>query len=115
MDVFVSASSSEAGISAALIEAMSNELACVITPFTDFVKTFQNGIVISKPDPPELAQALVTLHGNPILRKTLGRNAKLSAEHALRIYDWQAYCTKVNATISSLLGSVADGASVQIG
>jgi len=115
MDVFVSASSSEAGISAALIEAMSNELACVTTPFTDFVKTLQNGIVISKPDPPELAQALVMLHDTPILRKTLGRNAKLSAEHALRIYDWQAYCTKVSETISSLVGPVADEASVEIG
>jgi glycosyltransferase involved in cell wall biosynthesis len=115
MDVFVSASASEAGISAALIEAMSNELACVTTPFTDFMKTLQNGIVISKPDPPELAQALVTLHDDPTLRKTLGRNAKLSAEHALRIYDWQVYSTRVDETISSLLGSVADGAPVQIG
>ncbi|SRR6266568_90276 len=115
MDVFVSASSSEAGISGALIEAMSNGLACVITPFTDFVKTLQNGIVISKPDPPELAQAIVMLRGNPILRETLGRNAKLSAERALRIYDWQAYCTKVDETISFLLGSGADRESLQIG
>jgi len=114
MDVFVSASSSEAGISAALIEAMANELACVLTPLTDFVKTLQNGIVVSKPDPPELARVLVMLHDTPILRKTLGRNAKLSAEHALRIYDWQAYCTKVSETISSLLGRVADEASVEI-
>ena len=115
MDVFVSASSSEAGISAALIEAMSNGLACVTTPFTDFVETLQNGIVISKPDPPELAKALVMLHGSPILRETLGRNAKLSAEGALRTHDWQAYCTKLDEAISSLVGSGADDASAQIG
>ena len=115
MDVFVSASSSEAGVSSALIEAMSNGLACVTTPFTDFVKTLQNGIVISKPDPSELAQALITLHGNPTMRRTLGRNAKLSAGRALEIYDWRAYSSKVDETISIVLGSGANGAAVKIG
>ncbi len=112
VDVFVSASSSEAGVSAALIEAMSTGLACVTTPFTDFVKTLHNGVVISKPDPSELAQALVLLHDNPILRQTLGRNAKVSAGRALEIYDWRAYRSKVDETISLLLGSRSDKVSV---
>jgi len=95
MDVFVNLSESEAGISAAQLEAMRFALPTVITPFTEMVKHMKDAIVVPFNDPKAVAEAIILLHTNDSLRKTIGKNASTRAQELLRKYTWKGYTDRV--------------------
>jgi glycosyltransferase involved in cell wall biosynthesis len=75
-DVYVSTSSSDAGLSAATAEAMACELPVVVTDFGDnrrWVKDGENGFVVPLRDPRALAERIIYLLKNEDARMEFGR------------------------------------------
>ncbi len=80
-DLFALASLSE-GLSIALIEAMAQGLPPVVTAAGGTVEVVahgENGLLVPPADPDALAEAILAVLGDPLLRERLGRAARLRA------------------------------------
>lgn len=108
MDVFVNISESEAGISAAQLEAMRFALATVITPFTGMVEHMKDVIVVPFKDARAVADAVLLLYRNSSLRKDLGMSASIRAQELLDKYTWRGYTSRVIGVFRSVTRSSSD-------
>lgn len=79
-DIFVLPSDAE-GLPVSLLEAMSSELACVVTlvgGIPDVVEHGENGWLVPTDDPSAVLQAVKTLFNDPVMRQRLGKNGRQS-------------------------------------
>ena len=87
-DVFVNLSETEADISATQLEAMSLSLPSVVTAFSALFEDEVDTLVVSR-DPQEVADAVLRLRNDPILREKIGRNAGIRAAKISGLYTWE--------------------------
>jgi glycosyltransferase involved in cell wall biosynthesis len=81
-DVFLFPSLFE-GLGVALVEAMLKRRACIVSlieVFEEIVEDGRTALLIDPASADEIANAMITLHANPALRRSLGENAFLDAE-----------------------------------
>jgi glycosyltransferase involved in cell wall biosynthesis len=107
MDVYLSPSISEAGISGSLLEAMQSGLACVVTPFTKAILQMENGLVVPFDSLGPIVDSLRLLYRDPNLRLRLGKAARTTAGGLSERYSWETYLNKMR----SLFNSSAAGSS----
>lgn len=104
-DVFVNLSETEADISATQLEAMSLSLPSVVTAFSTLFEDEVDALVVSR-DPQEVADAVLRLRNDPILREKIGRNAGVRAVKISGLYTWESYLAGVGECFVSLLSPV---------
>ena len=100
-DVFVMPSRSE-GCCGALAEAMAAGLPCVSTAVghaPDIIRHGENGLLVERDNPRQLADTMLLLVSDPIMRRQIGRKAK-TGKHAL---TYEEYAERLFALCTSLL------------
>ena len=102
MDVFVSLSESEAGISASQLEAMRFALPSIIAPFTDMVDHMENAIIVPSKSPRAVAEAILLLCQDENLRRLMGEKALAKADELLTLYTWSNYVSEVTEVFKDL-------------
>jgi len=103
MDVFVNLSSSEAGMSATQIEAMTMNIPSVITPFTDIIENMKEAIVVPFEDAQAVADAIMLLYINKEIRNSIITNGSIKAQELLNSYSWDNYVKRVKQVFERLL------------
>lgn len=106
-DVFLFASSSEGGLPNVLLEAM----ACGVPPCVvkiegidkAIIQNGVNGIIVDKPEPLDIADAVVGLFSDPEKRRAMGRAARRTAEEKYDIRKiaeqyYELYCRLLSDT-----------------
>ena len=97
-DIFVLPSVSE-GLPLALLEAMANRCACIVTNIGLPVKDKKDALVVEAKNPGELKNAIELLVGDKKLRDELGRNA---FEKVKKDYSWEKAVEKYLGLVSGL-------------
>jgi glycosyltransferase involved in cell wall biosynthesis len=97
LDLYVSASESEAGMSSSLLEAMNAGLACIVTPFTRAIINRKNGLVVPFNSPNALEDAIKSLCQSPNLRRTLGTAARQTAHSIAKKHSWDVFVDRIDA------------------
>jgi len=103
MDAFATTSVSEAGISASLLEAMLAGLPCIVTPFTNLIQSYVNGLVVPFDDSQSLAKAIELLTRNDALRAMLSRNARKDAICVSSNYAWDKYVSAMQRSFTEVV------------
>lgn len=102
IDVYVSTSDSEAGMSSSLLEAMMAGLPCIVTPFTRAITNMRDGLVIPFQNPTALAEAIDTLYQNPELRTRFRAVVKRTGLRMAGQYSWDDYVYQVERIFEEL-------------
>jgi len=104
VDLYVSTSLSDAGLSAATAEAMACGLAVVITEFGDnrkWVKDGENGFIVPLKEPKTLAEKIIYLLKNEDVRIEFGRRNR---EIILERNDYYKEMDKMEKIYKEMLG-----------
>jgi glycosyltransferase involved in cell wall biosynthesis len=105
-DIFVLPSLWEV-IPLGLLEAMAMEKACIATHIpgtTEAITDYQNGLLVDVHQPEHVARKVIMLAFNPILRKKLGKNARLTV---VTQFDIQGLVKENERVYSMLAGYIA--------
>ena len=90
------------GLPTTLLEAMSCGLPVVATAIpgvSDVVENSKTGLLVPPNDPEKLANALLTLIEDGVLKEDLGGNAR---KHVQKYYDWEIITSKIEKVYFSL-------------
>lgn len=102
-DVFCATSKRES-FGVAVIEAMAMELPVVVTDadgFKEVVGTDNNGIIVKKENPNDIARGIEKLILSKALREELGKNGRKRVE---AYYDWNKNVDKMEEIYKSMIG-----------
>ena len=102
MDIFVNLTQSEGGISAAQIEAMTAGLPSIVTPFCPYLTHMKDALVTDEHDDESVIKELIRLYYDPILRRKLGDQAKISASEFQKRYSWDSYVAGINKVLTEV-------------
>lgn len=103
MDIFVLPSLAE-GISNTVLEAMATGLPVVATNVggnPELIEEGYNGLLVDVDDPQQLAEAILTLVNDPVLREKMGING---SDRVRQVFDWHNTVSEYVSVYDHALG-----------